>query len=199
MVLSGIWELVLGVTWTTLFMWSLTIRQAILMSSDSGGAAQEGKAQSCKASWDPGSTLVYLYFHCTLLAKKSQSQFRFKIQYRNKLLWGGAAKKCVAILNLPKFSLVDQLCPTLCDTMDWSTLGFPVHHQLPEPVQTHVHRVSDAIQPSHPLLSPSPPTFNLSQHQDLFQWDSSSKQVAKILQFHPQHQSFQWIFRPDFL
>ena len=62
-----------------------------------------------------------------------------------------------------------QSCPTLCDRMDCSTPGFPDHHQLPELTQTHVHQVSDAIQPSHPLLSPSPPTFNLSQHQGLFQ------------------------------
>ena len=59
--------------------------------------------------------------------------------------------------------------PTLCDPMDYSMEGFPVHHQLPEPTQTHVHCVGDAIQLSHPLLSPSPPTFNLSQHQGLFQ------------------------------
>ena len=65
---------------------------------------------------------------------------------------------------------VAQLCPTLCDPMDYSTPGFPVHHQLPEFAQTHVHRVGDAIQPSHPLSSPSPPAFNLSQHQGLFQW-----------------------------
>ena len=71
-------------------------------------------------------------------------------------------------------SSVAQLCPTLCDTMDCSTPGLPVHHQLPELVQTHVHRVSDAIQPSHPLLSPSPPAFSLSQHQGLFQWPFTS-------------------------
>ena len=68
-----------------------------------------------------------------------------------------------------QFSSVTQSCPTLCDPMDCSMPGFPVHHHLPEPAQTHVHRVSDAIQPSHPLSSPSPPTFNLSQHQGLFQ------------------------------
>ena len=67
-----------------------------------------------------------------------------------------------------QFSSVTQSCPTLCDLMDCSTPGFPVHHQLPELTQTHVHRVSDAIQPSHPLSSPSPPAFNLSQHQGLF-------------------------------
>ena len=68
-----------------------------------------------------------------------------------------------------QFSSVTQSCLTLCDTMDCSTPGFPVHHQLLELAQTHVHRVSDAIQPSHPLLSASPPAFNLSQHQGLFQ------------------------------
>ena len=98
-------------------------------------------------------------------------------------------------LALPKiiqFSSVAQLCPTLCDPMDCSTPGLPVYHQLPEFTQTHVHWVSDAIQPSHPLSSPSPPTFNLSQHQGLFQWVSSLRQVAKLLEFQLQHQSFQW-------
>ena len=81
--------------------------------------------------------------------------------------------------------------------MNCSTPGFPVHHQLLEPTQTHVHRVSDAIQPSHPPSSPSPPAFSLSQHQGLFQWFSSLHQVVKVLEL--QHQSFQWIFRTDFL
>ena len=96
-------------------------------------------------------------------------------------------------------SSVTQLFPTLCDPMDCSTQGFPVHQQLPEVTQNHVHRVSDAIQPSHPLSSPSPPTISLSQHQDLFQWVSSSQQVAKVLELQLQHQSFQWVFRADFL
>ena len=78
-----------------------------------------------------------------------------------------------------------------------STPGLPVHHQLPEFTQTHVHRIGDAIQPSHPLSSPSPPAFNLSQHQGLFQWVSSSHQVAKVLEFQLQHQSFQWTPRTD--
>ena len=86
----------------------------------------------------------------------------------------------------------------LCFPMDCSTPGFPVHHQLPELAQTHVHRVGDAIKPSHPLSSPSPPAFSLSQHQSLFQWVSSSHQVAKILELQLQHQSFQWIFRTHF-
>ena len=76
--------------------------------------------------------------------------------------------------------------------MNLSTPGLPVHHQLLESIQTHVHWDSDAFQPSHPLLSPSPPALNLSQHQGLFKWISSSHQVAKVLQFQLQHQSFQW-------
>ena len=72
-----------------------------------------------------------------------------------------------------QFSSVPQSCLTLCNSMDCSTPGFPVHHQLPELAQTHVHQVSDAIQPSHRLSSPSPPAFNLSQHQGIFQCVSS--------------------------
>ena len=83
----------------------------------------------------------------------------------------------------------------LCDPMDCSTPGLLVHHQLLEFTQTHDHHVGGAIQPSHPLSSPSPPTFNLSQHQGLFQWVSSSRHVAKVLEFQSQYQSFQWIFR----
>ena len=86
-----------------------------------------------------------------------------------------------------------------CDSKGCSTPGFSVHHQLSELTQTHVHQVGDGIQPSHPLLSPSSPAFNLSQHQRLFQWVSPSYQVAKVLEFQLQHQSFQWIFRTGFL
>ena len=98
-----------------------------------------------------------------------------------------------------QFSSVAQLCLTLCNPMDCSTPGFPVHHQLLGLAQTHVHRVGDAIQPSHLLFSPSPPAFNISQHWGLFQWVRSSHQVPKVLEFQLQHQSFQWIFRTDFL
>ena len=83
--------------------------------------------------------------------------------------------------------------------MNRSTPGLPVHHQLPEFTQTHVHWVSDAIQPSHPLLSPSPPASNPSQHQGLFQWVSSLHEVAKVLEFQLQRQSFQWTPRTDLL
>ena len=85
---------------------------------------------------------------------------------------------------LVQFSSVAQSCPTLCDPMNCSTPGLPVHHQLPEFTQTHVHQVCDAIQPSHLLSSPSPPAPNPSQHQSLFQWVNSSHEVAKVLEFH---------------
>ena len=100
---------------------------------------------------------------------------------------------------ISQFSSVTQSCLTLCDPMNRSTPGLPVHYQLLESTQTHVHRVGDAIQPSHPLLSPSPPVLNLSQHQGLFQWVSSSHQVTKVLEFQLQHQSFQWTPRTDLL
>ena len=82
-----------------------------------------------------------------------------------------------------QFSSVSHSCPILCDPMNLRTPGLPAHHQLPEFTQTHVHRVSDAIQPSHPLSSPSPPAPNPSQHQSLFQWVNSSHEVAKGLEF----------------
>ena len=98
-----------------------------------------------------------------------------------------------------QLSSVAQSCPTLCDPMNHSTPGFPVHHQLPEFTQIHAHWVGDAIQPSHPLSPPSPPAPNASQHQGLFQWVSSSHKVAKVLEFQLQHQSFQWTPRTDLL
>ena len=98
-----------------------------------------------------------------------------------------------------QFSVQSLSCVRLCDPMNHSTPGLPVHHQLLESTQTHVHRVSDAIQPSHPLSSPFPPSLNLSRHQGLFQWVSSLHQVAKVLEFQFQHQSFQWTPRTDFL
>ena len=93
---------------------------------------------------------------------------------------------------LSQFSSVAQSCPTLSDTMDCSMQGLPIHFQLPEFTQIHVHWIRDAIQPSHPLLTPSPPTLNLYQHQSLFKWVSSSYQVAKVLEFQLLDQSFQW-------
>ena len=106
-----------------------------------------------------------------------------------------------------QFSSVQSLSCVRLFATPWkacSMPGFPVHHQLPELTQTHVHQVSDAIQPSHPLSSPSPPAFNISQHQGLFKWVSSLHQVARVLEFQLQHQFFQWIsglisFRMDWL
>ena len=85
-----------------------------------------------------------------------------------------------------QFSSVAQSCQTLCNPMNSSMPGLPVRHQLPEFIQTHVHQVGDAIQPSHPLSSPSPPAPNPSQHQDPFQWLSSSHEMAKVLEFQLQ-------------
>ena len=91
-------------------------------------------------------------------------------------------------LSLHTVSSIAQLCVTLWDPMDYSTPRFPVHHHLPELAQTRVHQAGDAIQPSHPLSSPFPPAFNLSQHQGLFQWVSSLHQVAKVFELQLQHQ-----------
>ena len=97
--------------------------------------------------------------------------------------------KLFCVTEYSVLSSVIQLCPTLWDPMDCSTTGFPVHHQLLELAQTHVHWVGDAIQPSHPLSALYPPAFNLAQHQGLFQWVSSSHQMTKVLEFQLQHQS----------
>ena len=86
-------------------------------------------------------------------------------------------------LSSVQFSSVPQSCPTLCNPVNHSTPGLPVHHHLPEFTQTHVHRVGDALQPSHPLSSPSLPAPNPSQHQGLFQWVNSSHEVAKVFWF----------------
>ena len=113
---------------------------------------------------------------------------------RKKASWGRLAGRTIHFSSVQSLSRVP-----LCDLVNGGTPGLPVHHQLPESTQTHVHWVRDAIQPSHSLLSPSPPAFNLSQHQGLFRWVSSSHQVAKVLEFQLQHQSFQWTPRNDLL
>ena len=103
------------------------------------------------------------------------------------------------LIGLEVCCSVTQSYLTICSSMDCTMLGFPVLHCLPELAQVHIHWVSDAIQPSHPLLSPSPLAFNLSQHQGLFQGVNFSHQVTKGLELWFQHQSFQWLFRVDFL
>ena len=105
---------------------------------------------------------------------------------------------CISLPSV-QFSSVAQSCPTLCDPMNCSMPGLPVHYQLLEFTQTHVHQVGDAIQPSHPLSSSTPPAPNPSQHQSLFQWVNSLHEVAKVLEFQPQHQSFQWTPRTGLL
>ena len=104
--------------------------------------------------------------------------------------WEMNANGMVFLWEAMKYSccLITKSCLTLCDPMEWSVLDIPVLHYLPEFAQTHVHWVSEAIPPSHPLSPPSPPAFSLSQHQGLFQWVSSSHQLAKVLEL--QHQSF---------
>ena len=104
-----------------------------------------------------------------------------------------------SLISVTEFSSVAQSCLTLHDPMNRSTPGLPVHDQLLEFTQTHVHQVGDAIQPSHPLSSPFPPAPNPSQHQGLFQWVNSLHEVAKVLEFQLQDQSFQWTPRTDLL
>ena len=108
-----------------------------------------------------------------------------------------AASGIISFFLMVEFSSVAQSCLTLCDPMNRSTPGLPVRHQPPESTQTHVHRVSNAIQPSHLLLSPSPPAPSPSQHQSLFQWVNSLHKVAKVLEFRLQHHSFQRNPRAD--
>ena len=145
----------------------------------------------------PTSSLWQPTFH-----SKSLIIFFFKIpKVRDTILYWSFSVWLMSSSIMPcgQFNSNTQSCPTLCDPMDCSTPGFPVHHQLPEFTQTHVHWVGDAIQPFHPLSSPSPPTVNLSQYQDLFRWVGSSHQAAKVSEFQLQHQSFPGIFRTDFL
>ena len=106
-------------------------------------------------------------------SKESQCQRMFKLTQLHSFQFSSG-----------QFSSVTQLCLTLCDPMNCSMPDLSVHHQLPEFTQTHVHRAGDAIQPSYPLSSPSPPTPNPSQHQSLFQRANSLHEVAKVLEFH---------------
>ena len=149
-------------------------------------------SKSCPSSWrcHPTISSSVIPFSCL---------YSFPISGSFLMCWLFASRGQSIEEYLCCHCSVTQLCPTLCDSMNCSTPGFPVLRHLPELAQTHVHWVSDAIQPSHPLSSPSLPAFNLSQHQNVFQWVSSLHQVAKVLELQLQHQSFQWIFRTDFL
>ena len=120
----------------------------------------------------------------------------------NKQLSTSRYRKNISLLNQIRSDQIRSVapsCPTLCNPMNRSTPGLPVHHQLPEFTETHIHRLSDAIQPSHLLSSPSPFAPNPSQHQSLFQWVNSSHEVAKVLELQLEHHSFQRNPRADLL
>ena len=152
-------------------------------------------------------TSVFLPFKLFLGSPKDKRK-RHPLQHHFKLIskpFTPSASSFYPVGNIQvifpsvQFSSVAQSCLTLCNPMDCNMPGLPVHHQLPELAQTHVRQVSYAIQPSHLLSFPSPPAFNLSQHQGLLKWACSLHQVAKVLEFQFQHQPFQWIFRNSFL
>ena len=126
-----------------------------------------GPQPNCKKAWG----LVQLKGNSGAEASKAPS------------LVSHTPETCSLMLSTAQFSSVSQLCPTLCNPMNRNTRGPPVHHQLPEFTQTHVHRVGDAIQPLHPMSSPSPPAPNPSQHESPLQWVNSSHEVAKVLEF----------------
>ena len=141
-----------------------------------------------KAIWnDSFSAVIWFNSRCLLTLFISMICKRMKENF------------CLLFLGSVQFSSVAQSCLTLCDPVNRSTPALPVLHQLPKFTQTHVHWFGDAIQPSHPLLSPSPPAPNPSQHQGLFQWVNSSHEVAKVLEVQLQHQYFQWTPRTDLL
>ena len=164
-------------------------------------------AQLCPALCNPMYFTVYGILQARILDWAAYPFTSGSLQPRNQIgvtcIAGGFftnwAMRVRSTLQKQSVSLVTQLCPTLCEPMDCSMPDFPVHHQLLEPTQSHVHCISDVIQPPHPLSSPSLPAFNLSQHQGLFQGVGSLHQVAKVLELQLQHQSSQWIFRVDFL
>ena len=157
----------------------------------------------CFMIWYVSHMIIYM-FQCYFLKSShphllSQSPKDCSI-YLCPFCWVAYRVIITIFLNsMYQFSSVTQSCLTLCDPMNHSMPGLPGHYQLPEFSQIHVHRVVDAIQPSHPLSSPSPLAPSPSQHQGLFQWVNSSNEVAKVLEFQHQHQSFQWTPGTDLL
>ena len=130
------------------------------------------------------SAFVPCFDHCSFEVVWNLESWNFQLCPFSRLFWQIKLQwSIISHICSVNFSSVAQMCLILCDPMNHSTPGLPVHHQLPEFTQTHVHRISDAIQPSHPLSSSSPPAPNPSQHQSLFQWVNSSHEVAKVLEF----------------
>ena len=125
--------------------------------------------------------ILALLCACCVISKPQFADQLNWDKYQTSVFWVNASK-CVQFSSV-QFISVARSCLTLCNPMNRSTPGLPVYHQLPEFTQTHVYWISDAIQPSHPLSSPSPPAPNPSQHHSLFQWVSSSHEVAKVLEF----------------
>ena len=175
----------------SLFSWSLPSRWLNILSG-----------HSVKENSKPCDLRFIKYYQLRRLRSfiwflKGQTVWESKITRKNSGLGSPESRILISTLHSTncitmgkiqpplsfQFSSVAQSCPTLCDPMSYSTPGLPVHHQLLEFTLTHIHRVSDAIQLSHPLLSPSPPAPNSSQHQSLFQWVNSLHEVAKVLEF----------------
>ena len=144
--------------------------------------------------WNPLLHIAISLFFFFFFSSNVKSLFSIQFYWNEHWIWNQQVwiqqsrfdTYYLSYLGQPAYNQirsVAQSCPTLCDPMNRSTPGLPVHHQLPEFTETHVHQVSDAIQPSHPLSSPSPPAPNPSQNQGLFQWVNSSHEVAKVLEF----------------
>ena len=143
-----------------------------------------GRRREGSSGW--GTHVQPWLIHVSVWQKTTQYCKVISIQLKKKRFYHQTLARVLWALFSTRlqFSSVAQSCPTLWDPMFRSTPGLPVHHQLPEFTQTHVHRVSDAIQSSHPLSSPSPLAPNPSQHQSLFQWvNSSHEYMAKVLEF----------------
>ena len=174
-----------------------------MSSLESESESENEVAQSCRTLCNPmncslpGSS-VHGIFQARVLEWVAISFSRGSSHPRDWSWVSRTAGRQFTIWASLQFSSVTQSCLTLCDPMNRSMPGLPVHHKLPEFTQTYAHRVGDAIQPSHPLSSPSPAP-NPSQHQGFFQWVNSSHKVAKVLEFQLQHQSFQWTPRADLL
>ena len=159
-----------------------------------------GKFFTTSATWeDPNASSFTSTLHHSLSPASSSTGISMMVVSFLPFVLLPQLNSLKYIIKWFQFSSVSQSCLTLCDPMNHSTSGLPVHHHLPEFTQTHVHRVSDAIQPSHHLSSPSPPSPNPSQHQSLFQWVNSSHEVAKVLEFQVQHHSLKRNPRADLL